>query len=80
MGRQQYVWIMEHAHKHTIRDLYPRHEESELTEIEQTLSQYLRLILRIFERLESERYPQAGPLTKNHGTLGCTPPREDSLA
>lgn len=71
---------MEHEHKRSIRDLYPHHEESELTEIEQTLNQYLRLILRIFERLETETYSQADPLTKNNGTLGCTAPRENSPA
>lgn len=71
---------MEHQRKLSIRDLYPSLKESELAETEQTLSQYLTLILRIFERLESERYPQPDPLTENNGTLVCTPPRTDSPA
>jgi hypothetical protein len=66
---------MEHEHKLSVRNLYPLLNDVELTEMEQELNQYLALILRIFERIESERYPQRDPLTENNGTLGCTPPK-----
>ncbi len=71
---------MEHERKLSVDDLYPLLQEPELTEMEQTINQYLALILRIFERLESERYPRPDPLTENNGTLGCTPPRLEPSA
>ena len=59
----------------TIRDLYPGLTEAEAQEAEIHLEQYLDLVRRIFERLESETQPQAGQLTPNVGTLSCTPPQ-----
>lgn len=38
----------------TLRDLYPNLNEEELSEVEDTLEQYLELVLRIFERVEAE--------------------------
>jgi hypothetical protein len=38
----------------TIRDLYPHLSENELAEAEQILERYLALVLRIFERTDSE--------------------------
>jgi hypothetical protein len=36
----------------TIRELYPRLNESELKKAEETLDRYIALMLRIFERIE----------------------------
>lgn len=38
----------------TLRDLYPHLNEEQLAEVEDTWERYLALVLRIFERLESE--------------------------
>jgi hypothetical protein len=38
----------------TIRDLYPHFNEEQLAEAEDALDRYLEIVLRIFERLESE--------------------------
>ena len=38
----------------TIRDLYPHLTEEELKEAEANLERYLELVLRIFERIETE--------------------------
>jgi len=38
----------------TIRDLYPDFNEKELAEAEENLERYLVLVLRIFERLETQ--------------------------
>ena len=59
----------------TIRDLYPHLTERELAEAEDNIERYLTVVLRIFERLESEATSVAGPLTAETGTLPCTPPR-----
>jgi hypothetical protein len=61
---------MEQSAKPTIRDLYPRLDETELKKTEENLDRYLALVLRIFERLESENHPQAGQLTGSISTLG----------
>ena len=53
----------------SIRDLYPQLTETELAEAEDNLDRYLALALRIFERIESQTYPQADPLAPNKGTL-----------
>lgn len=42
----------------TIRDLYPSFSDKEFVEAEENLEQYLALVLRIFERVESETNPQ----------------------
>lgn len=52
---------MEHTQQPTIRDLYPELSETALREAEENMNQYLALVLRIFERQESERYSQADP-------------------
>jgi hypothetical protein len=62
----------------TIRDLYPHFTEQELAEAEDNLERYLALVLRIFERMESETNAQADQLTADTGTLVCTPPRSAS--
>jgi len=62
----------------TIRDLYPHLTEKQLAEVEDILERYLTLVLRIFERTETETYPQVGQLTRYTGTLPCTPPRSKS--
>ena len=46
----------------TTRDLYPDFSEKELVEAEDNLDRYLALVLRIFERTESQMDPQANPL------------------
>jgi hypothetical protein len=58
----------------TIRDLYPHFTEQELAEAEDNLERYLALLLRIFERVESETNTRASRLTPSAGTLPCTPP------
>lgn len=62
----------------TIRDLYPHLSEKELTEAEDNLDRYLALVLRIFERVESEADPQADLLTPHIGALGCNSPGSQS--
>jgi hypothetical protein len=56
----------------TIRDLYPHLSENELAEAEQILERYLTLVLRIFERTDSEANQPAEHLTRYTGTLPCT--------
>jgi hypothetical protein len=41
-------------HQPTIRDLYPDLTEEESVKAEENMERYLELVLRIFERLESE--------------------------
>lgn len=65
--------------KPTIRDLYPHLSEPELANAEANLERYVALVLRIFERVESEMdVHRAEPLTPDMGTLGCTPPSSQS--
>jgi hypothetical protein len=47
----------------TIRRLYPDLSDEKLTQAEDGLERYLALVLRIFERLESEADSTAVPLT-----------------
>ena len=61
-----------------IQKLYPRLNEQEFKEAEDTLDRYLALVLRIFERLESETRPQADQLISCTGTLGCTAPESEA--
>ena len=56
----------------TIAELFPNLTPDELKEAEENLDRYLKLVLRIFERVEPETNPQSAPLTPNEGTLPCT--------
>jgi hypothetical protein len=67
---------MEDDTKPRIGYSHPGHKK-ELGEPEHPLTQYIALALRIFERLEFERYPRIDPLTPTNSTLGCTPPNEE---
>lgn len=70
---------MEKVHKPTVRNLYPNLTEPELANAEANLERYLALVLRIFERVESEMTTStADPLTPDMGTLVCTPPSSES--
>lgn len=62
----------------TIHDLYPHLTEKQLAEAEHILERYLALVLRIFERAESETNPHGDHLTRYNGMLPCTPPRSKS--
>jgi hypothetical protein len=56
----------------TIRDLYPELNEGQLAEVEDSLERYLALVMRIFERLESQTdYPTAH-LTADSGGIPCS--------
>jgi hypothetical protein len=52
----------------TIRDLYPNYTEQELTEAEDNLERYLKLVLSVFERRELEK---AERLTENSDGIPC---------
>jgi hypothetical protein len=56
----------------TIEELFPHLNLDDLKEAEENLDLYLNLVLRIFERVESETNSQAAPLTASNGTLPCT--------
>jgi hypothetical protein len=62
----------------TIRDLYPHFTDAQLAEAEDTHDRYLAIVLRIFERLESEACAQGNQLTPATGALPC--PLSDSKA
>ena len=62
-----------------IKELYPTLSEAELAQAEDNLERYLALVLRIFERIEAETYPQP-TLTDDIGTLPCTPPPAEPSA
>jgi hypothetical protein len=55
----------------TIRDLYPHLNEEQLAEVEDTWERYLALVLRIFERLESQTDSPVGHLTPNPDEIPC---------
>lgn len=55
----------------TIRDLYPNLTDEQLAEVEDTWERYLSLVLRIFERLESQTDAPAGHLTPDAGEIPC---------
>jgi hypothetical protein len=62
----------------TIGELYPHLSKEQLVEAEQILEKYLALVLRIFERTESESNLQSSQLTQVIGTLPYTPPGSKS--
>jgi len=62
----------------TIQELYPRFNEQEIKEAEESFDRYLTLVLRIFDRLESEIHPQADQLISCTGTLDCTAPQSEA--
>jgi len=66
---------MNHKAAPTIHDLYPDFDEQELVKAEDNLDRYLALVLRIFERVESEMDPQAHRLTGRTGTLEFNSPQ-----
>ena len=72
--------LMDKKLNSAIPDLYPHLNEKEMLEAEENLDRYLTLVLRIFERRESEANAQATRLTPNTGTLSCTPPAPESSA
>ena len=51
----------------TIRDLYPHFTDEQLAEAEDAHDRYLAIVLRIFERLQSE----ASQLTPATGEIPC---------
>ena len=53
----------------TIRKLYPDLNDAELLQAEDNLDRYLALVLRVFERLESETDPHVSQLTARAGTV-----------
>ena len=53
----------------TIRDLYPHLNDEQLAEVEDTWERYLALVLRIFERLESQTDLPADHLTQKLNEL-----------
>ncbi len=55
----------------TIRDLYPHFTDEQLAEAEDAHDRYLTIVLRIFERLESEGRIQVGQLTADAGAIPC---------
>lgn len=55
----------------TIRDLYPHFTDAQLAEAEDAHDRYLALVLRIFDRLESEASAQGSQLTPATGALPC---------
>jgi len=56
-----------------LRDLYPGLNEQELAEAEDNLDRYLALVLRIFERVQTD--PQPDRLTDGDGTVGSHSPQ-----
>jgi len=55
----------------TIRDLYPHLNDEQLAEVEDTLERYLALVLRIFERRETEAESPGDRLTQDTGAVAC---------
>ena len=55
----------------TLRDLYPKLNEKELLEVEDTLDRYLLLVLRIYERIEAEGGEKLAQLTAIVRALRC---------
>ena len=50
---------MEQKPTPTLRDIYPHLNDEQLAEVDDTWERYLALVLRIFERLESQKDPPA---------------------
>jgi len=61
----------------TIKELFPHLNPNELKEAEGNMGLYLKLVLRIFDRLESDTHPQTDQLISSTGTVGCTPPQSE---
>lgn len=55
----------------TLRDLYPDLNDGQLAEVEDSLERYLALVLRIYDRLESQTDAPVPHLTPNMGELPC---------
>jgi hypothetical protein len=55
----------------TLRDLYPDLNAEQLAEVEDSLERYLALVMRIFNRLESETDSVAHQLTGTNGEIPC---------
>ena len=55
----------------TIRDLYPDLNDEQLAEVEDTWERYLALVLRIFERLESQPDLPVVHLTPDAKEIPC---------
>ncbi len=55
-----------------IRELYPHLQKHELAEVGENLKRYTAVVLRIFERMNSETGKQTDPLTPDVGTLPCS--------
>jgi len=67
---------MENKPAPTIRDLYPDLNEEQLAEVEDSLERYLAVVLRIFERLESQTDLSAPVnLTAPAGEVPCNLPQ-----
>lgn len=56
----------------TLRDLYPNLNDEQLDEVEDTWERYLALVLRIFERLESQTDSPASHLTQKSNGIQCS--------
>ena len=67
-------------HPLTMKKLYPGLTDAEVVEAENNLDRYVALVLRIFERLETENCPQPGALLSSTGTVrSCTPEPKNSI-
>jgi len=57
----------------TIRDLYPNLSDHELAEAEENIERYLALVLRIYERIQTdpENYLRFCALTENFHAVSC---------
>jgi len=55
----------------TLRSLYPYLNDEQLAEVEDSLERYLALVLRIFERLESQTDFPAADLTTDTDKIPC---------
>lgn len=56
----------------TLRDLYPNLSDEQLAEVDDTWERYLALVLRIFERLESQTDSPASHLTQKLNEIRCS--------
>lgn len=54
-----------------IRNLYPHLSDEQLAQVEDNLERYLALVLRIFEREESQVDSPAGELTADTDAIPC---------
>lgn len=65
----------------TIRDLYPRLGDEHLSEAEDSLEQYVALVLRIYERVcaDPARYAHLRALLSTDGTVQSGTPRTEGM-